>query len=170
VRALFRCGDPASIGKPARTAFVRSHGGWFGGAGQAPAVPRDDGVISAQDESVYVSALTRSGFFGPDAYYMNHSANAAYAATALGDGHLSLPALMLHARFDVVCETLQSRLAQPMRERCADLCESFIDSGHWMAQERPNEVNAALARWLACRVPEHWPQPMSLGAAVDGSS
>lgn len=170
VRALFRCGDPASVGKPARTAFVRSNGGWFGGASQAPSVPRDDGIISVQDESVYVAALTRSGFFGPASYYMNHAANAAYAATALDDGRLGMPALMLHARFDVVCETLQSRLAQPMRERCADLSESVIDSGHWMAQERPFEVNAALARWLACRAPGHWSQPMSVGAGVDRPS
>jgi pimeloyl-ACP methyl ester carboxylesterase len=29
------------------------------------------------------------------------------------------------------------------------LTEAVIDSGHWMAQEKPREVNAALVRWLA---------------------
>ena len=28
--------------------------------------------------------------------------------------------------------------------------------GHWMAQEKPIAVNAALARWLAARFPELW--------------
>jgi hypothetical protein len=34
-----------------------------------------------------------------------------------------------------------------------------VPSGHWMAQERPAEVNAALARWLVREVPSYWPQP-----------
>jgi hypothetical protein len=31
-----------------------------------------------------------------------------------------------------------------------------------MAQERPIEVNAALARWLAVKVPDAWPTPDTL--------
>jgi hypothetical protein len=38
-----------------------------------------------------------------------------------------------------------------MRAHCADLTEAVIPSGHWMAQERPIEVNAALARWIATK-------------------
>lgn len=159
VRAMFRAGDATRMGKPAGLAFVRASGGWFGGAGVAPELPRDDRVIDAHDESVYVSALTRSGFFGPNSYYMNHAANAAYAATAVAGGRLAMPALMLHARFDTVCETVESRLADPMREHCSDLSEGVIDSGHWMAQEKPREVNAALLRWLATHVPAAWPRP-----------
>ncbi|MBI3368538.1 MAG: alpha/beta hydrolase [Burkholderiales bacterium] len=157
VRALFRAGDPARLGKPAGTAFTRKAGGWFGGAGMAPELPRDERVLSAQDESIYVAALTRNGFAGPNAYYLNHAANAAYAASAIDDGRLAMPTLLLHARFDTICQTLSSRLAEPMRERCADFSEAVIDSGHWMAQEKPVEVNAQLARWLATRVAGHWP-------------
>ena len=36
----------------------------------------------------------------------------------------------------------------PMRELCSDLTYETIDCGHWMAQEKPREVNAALVRWL----------------------
>jgi pimeloyl-ACP methyl ester carboxylesterase len=36
-----------------------------------------------------------------------------------------------------------------MRELCSNLSETEIASGHWMAQEQPAEVNAALVRWLA---------------------
>jgi hypothetical protein len=31
-----------------------------------------------------------------------------------------------------------------------------VPSGHWMAQEKPSAVNAALAKWLAIHLPEIW--------------
>jgi pimeloyl-ACP methyl ester carboxylesterase len=65
--------------------------------------------------------------------------------------------LFLHARYDATCETLTSRLAEPMRRDCARLSEAVVPSGHWMAQEKPALVNAAIARWLACDVPAAWP-------------
>jgi pimeloyl-ACP methyl ester carboxylesterase len=40
-----------------------------------------------------------------------------------------------------------------MRQSCADLSEVVVPSGHWMAQECPVAVNAALARWLATKLP-----------------
>ena len=46
--------------------------------------------------------------------------------------------------------------AAHIRANCADLTEAVIASGHWMAQEKPVEVNAALARWLATRFPGLW--------------
>ena len=157
VKALFRKGNPAGQGKPAVTATVRRVG-WFGGADRAPDLPRDPDVVSEEDLAAYAAALSRNGFAGPNSYYVNHEANAAYADRAVRDGVLDLPVLFLHARYDYVCETLRSGLAQPMRERCRDLAEGVVDSGHWMAQERPREVNAALLRWLSTRVPGAWPR------------
>jgi pimeloyl-ACP methyl ester carboxylesterase len=55
-----------------------------------------------------------------------------------------------------VCETLQSRLAEPMRAHARHLQEVIVPSGHWMAQERPLAVNAALAKWLAVEFPRLW--------------
>ena len=51
----------------------------------------------------------------------------------------------------------QSRLADPMRANCANLTETIVKSGHWMAQEKPLDVNAALAKWLAAQFPALWP-------------
>ena len=59
--------------------------------------------------------------------------------------------------YDYTCETVSSRLAEPMRRDCRSLSEVVIQSGHWMAQEKPIEVNASLARWLATPVPTVWP-------------
>ena len=114
-------------------------------------------MVSEEDLAVYAEALTRNGFFGPDSYYMNHAANAAWVAGR--PERLSLPVLFLAARYDYVCDAVGSRLAEPMRAQCSDLTEHVIDSGHWMAQERPHAVNAALARWLATHLAAYWPQP-----------
>ena len=51
------------------------------------------------------------------------------------------------------------RLAEPMRRDCRNLTEVVVRSGHWMAQEKPRTVNAALAKWLATQLPQFWPTP-----------
>jgi len=158
VKLLFRKGNPAGRGKPARTAAVRKQGGWFGPAGQPADVPLDTDVLTPVELSVYVAALERNGFFGPDSWYMNHARNLAYASQSVNDGRLDMPVLFLHARDDFVCETIDSRLAEPMRAACRSLNEVVVNSGHWMAQEQPLAVNVALTRWLAAQLPEAWGQ------------
>ena len=155
VKALFRKGDPARVGKPAPTAMVRAAGGWFGG-GACPDVPRDADVLTGQDLEAYTAALTRNGFFGPDSWYMNHEANGAYAKRSVKDGKLAMPVLFLHGAYDTTCETMTSKLPEPMRRDCVDLTEAVVQSGHWMAQEKPVAVNAALTRWLATKLSDYW--------------
>ena len=122
---------------------------------------RDADVVTEADLRTYAAALDRNGFFGPDSWYLNHEANEAYGRRARNDGYLDLPVLFLAARYDFTCECVDSRLAEPMRAHCRDLTESVIDTGHWMAQERPAEVNAALVAWLRDRVADHWPTPQA---------
>ena len=155
VKALFRKGDPNAVGKPGRLAAVRKAGGWFGG-GTCPDVPRDSDVITEVDLEAYTAALTRNGFFGPDSWYMNRKANGAYARTSKNGGKLSMPVLFLHGAYDTTCETIRSKLAEPMRRDCGDLSEVVVRSGHWMSQEQPVAVNAALAKWLAAKFPDYW--------------
>jgi pimeloyl-ACP methyl ester carboxylesterase len=156
-KLLFRKGDPSGFGQPSATAMVRINRGWFGG--EIPSLPRDADVVSEADVCAYASALARTGFFGPNSYYMNHDANAAYAARAANGGYLDMPVLFVAAQYDYTCECITSRLAGPMRRYCRKLTESVVYSGHWMAQEKPLDVNAALARWLATSVADSWPRP-----------
>lgn len=148
VKALFRAGDPAGRGQPAFTAAVRATGGWFGPGAPAPDMPRDDSVLTQEDEDHYTAALEKNGFFGPDSWYMNAAANAEFARRARANWRLAMPVLFVHAAHDFVCETIDSGLALPMREACANLTEATIYCGHWVAQEKPLELNAALSRWL----------------------
>jgi len=148
VQAIFRKGDPAGIGQPASTAYVRKQGGWMGGMSEAPAVPRDEDVVSEADLQTYATYLEKNGFASANAWYMNHSDNAEYYKGAENNGALVMPVLFLAARYDYVCEAITSRLAEPMREKCSSLTEAIIDSGHWMAQEKPCEVNLEIVKWL----------------------
>ena len=157
VKAMFRKGNPAAQGQPSRTASIRRQGGWFGGLGKAPPLPLDTDVLTQEDASAYTSALQRNGFFGPDSWYMNHGRNARYAKQAAANGRLAMPVLFLHGAYDYTCETVTSRLAEPMRAHCDRLTEVVVPSGHWMAQEKPAAVNAALVGWLARQLPELWP-------------
>lgn len=156
VRVLFRAGDPANKGKPARTSFIRANGGWFGKQQTAPDLPRDATVLGEKDENAYVAALERNGFFGPDSWYMNFNLNMDFASRAKGNWRLMMPVLFLHGAYDYVCETMDSSLAAPMRAHCTNLTEVVVPSGHWMAQEKPVHVNAALANWLALQFPAAW--------------
>lgn len=71
-----------------------------------------------------------------------------HAAEAPDFGRLSLPVLFIHAAWDVVCNTLHTRLADPMRSECFNLTEIVIEGGHELTLERPAEVNDAIANWL----------------------
>ena len=153
VKALFRKGVPDYDRRKWRSAHVRKDGGWFGGLPEAPDIPMDTDVVTEQDLSIYAAALTKNGAFGPASWYMNHGPNAEYGKKVLNGGRLDMPVLFLNARYDYTCECIVSPLAEPMRRLCSNLTEQIIDSGHWMAQERPIEVNAALARWLMRDVP-----------------
>ena len=150
VKALFRSASSADCRKPAITSQVRAAGGWLGGVAEMPDVPMDPDVLTEVDLAAYTAALTRNGFFGPDSWYMNHRANAAYTATR-ADRRLDMPVLFLDGRNDFVCYTVEGRLAKPMVALCPDLMRHAIDSGHWMAQQHPREVNAALTKWLATK-------------------
>ena len=158
IKALFRRGDPDGKVKPSRTAYVRRDGGWLRGAGEPPDVARDDEVISESDLCAYAAALTRNGFFGPSSFYMNHGANADYADRAVNGGVLDMPTLFIAAEYDFTCECISSNLAQPMQDYCPNLTTRVVESGHWMAQEKPVEVNAAITHWLATSLTDVWPR------------
>jgi len=156
-KALFRAGDARGKGKPSRTASIRKSGGWFGEANMAPDVPMDTTVLSQDVLDQYVDGFTRNGFFGADSWYMNAERNCRFAAKAPNDGKITLPTLFVHAEYDFVCETLTSRLAEPMRQACTHLTEATIACGHWMAQEKPAHTNAAIVGWLEQHVPNGLP-------------
>ena len=145
---FYRKGRGGDATKPAPMAAIRARGSWFGEERRAPKMPRDETVMSQADFDATVAAFRQTGFAGGNAWYLNDAANLAFAAEAPSFGRLTLPALFVHATRDIVCETMKSRLAEPMREDCADLTEAHIECGHFVQREKPREVNEAIATWL----------------------
>jgi pimeloyl-ACP methyl ester carboxylesterase len=144
---VFRGGDPVSLGTPSFTSIVRAQGGWFGPERRAPKLERDAAVLSEELLDAFTAAYGRNGFLGPQRWYANAGGDLR-PAPAPGDGRLRLPVLFVHATWDPACETVTSRLAEPMRAACDDLTEIVVDAGHWVALEKPGEVNAGIAGWL----------------------
>ena len=146
---LYRVPSSAAEGGPAPTAAIRAKGGWFGKGRRAPAMPRDEDLLNQVDFDALVVAFKATGFEGANAWYMNDAANLAYAAEAPAFGFLRLPVLFLHSAHDTTCATVRGRLAEPMREDCADLTEVVIDAGHESMMERPVEVSQAIETWIS---------------------
>src|SRR5271169_1269417 len=92
----------------------------------------DDPAKTVKQDTIEFS----NTFLCADAWYMNDAASLAYAAEAPNFGRITLPALFIHATNDDVFDTTRSRLADPMREDCANLTEVTIEGGHAIMLER----------------------------------
>jgi hypothetical protein len=103
---------------------VRKNGGWFGSLPGAPDLPRDESVLTEEDQRGYADALKRNGFFGPDSWYMNAERNVAFAKEA-PERRPDRPAGAVPARrLRLGLRDRHSRLAEPMRASCANLTEA----------------------------------------------
>ena len=108
----------------------------------------DENVLSRNELEIYSKYLSENGFFGPGSWYMNTQLNSAYFKKAPLK-KLEKAILFIHAKYDRVCDTCHTSLADPMRENCSNLKEATINSDHWIAQEKPDELNNIIKEWLA---------------------
>jgi pimeloyl-ACP methyl ester carboxylesterase len=150
IKALFRKRMGPNKETPVFSAEIRARGGWFPPDGIPPDMPIDLDVISEKDAQYYSDSLAKTGFFGANSWYMNHDKNKMYNQSLGKDIALDTPVLFFHAEHDYICYTLETDLVLPMRARCNNLKETTVSSGHWMAQEKPDEVNQGLCSWLSC--------------------
>ncbi|GAB7143955.1 alpha/beta fold hydrolase [Mycobacterium riyadhense] len=102
--------------------------------------------ISQDELDHYISEFTRTGFTGGLNWYRNFDRN--WETTAeLNGATISVPCLFIGGTADPV-------LTFTRRDRAAEVItgpyrEVMIDgAGHWLQQERPDEVNAALIEFL----------------------
>ena len=120
------------------------------GTGFVDRLPKPDGLPAwlSQDElDHYIAEFTRTGFTGGISWYRNLDRN--WATTAQLDGHrLEMPAAFVTGALDPV--NLMSP-AGLMEGYVQDLrFTRFVDgAGHWVQQERPDDVNAALLDFLS---------------------
>ncbi|MET0704404.1 MAG: alpha/beta hydrolase [Mycobacterium sp.] len=155
VRALYRPGDPSIMEGRSPRSTVRRDGGWFGGATVLPDLPRDANILGDEVYDDLVDTLRSNGFFGPNSYYLNHVDNNRYSEESVDGGFLHMPTLFIESQYEPTADTIRTRLAEPMRERCTNLTEVSLAAGHWVGLEKPSEVNAALAQWMQAAVHPH---------------
>lgn len=131
MRRLFT--DPGTLGSNAASAAVDSKPlpGW----------------ISRQEVDHYIEEFTRTGFTGPLNWYRNMDRNWELTASTPADA-ITVPSLFIGGSDDPV-------LMFTRRDRASEVVsgpyrEVMIDgAGHWIQQERPEDVNRELLNFLS---------------------
>jgi hypothetical protein len=116
--AIFRSGNPESVGKVYRSALVTRNGGWFGSAHRAPAVQPDPTLWPPDDFTALVEAFSVTEFRPGNSWYLNDTANVAYAHTAPAGARLRQPVLFINGDFDGLCDINHNRVGEPTRDTC----------------------------------------------------
>ena len=122
----------------------------YGEMGMVERMPEADGLPEwlAQDElDHYIAEFTRTGFTGGINWYRNFDRNWERSAH-LSDTKVEVPALFVTGASDPVSLMTPSSI---MDEWVTDLRGKVVidGAGHWVQQEKPAEVNAALLDFLA---------------------
>lgn len=155
--------------KPAPTATVLKKGGWFGGSidgddkddePKVPDIPLSNTLLTTDLHDHLVEAYKSSGFWSTMAYYLNHDVNLKWDDDwAINDGVTSVPVLFVECLLDTVVGTYNTTIMDPMKAYCRKLSTVSIEAGHWVALEKPEEVNAAVLRWIGKELPPEraWP-------------
>jgi pimeloyl-ACP methyl ester carboxylesterase len=107
--------------------------------------------LTEEDLDYYVSQFEKSGFGGPLNRYRNQERDWE-RLTALTGARITRPAGFIAGSRDGVLKFVPGvDLVEHMKRWVDDLrvCRLIDRAGHWIQQERPAEVNAALLEFLA---------------------
>ncbi|UTW58129.1 alpha/beta hydrolase [Kordiimonas sp. SCSIO 12603] len=106
-------------------------------------------LMPEEELEYYVEAYTESGFTGPLHWYRNMAENWEAQKQFLVGGQLpkvEKPCLMITAEMDRACPP---NLADGMEDLCKPYTRHDLKGcGHWSQQERSEEVNTAIHRWI----------------------
>jgi pimeloyl-ACP methyl ester carboxylesterase len=118
--------------------------GMFAGLIAADAVLPD--WISVDEFDHYVTEFSRTGFTGALNWYRNYDRN--WESTPyLADARITVPALFVGGTADPIGSTMNPARAREVA--AGPYTEKWIDgAGHWVQQERPDEVNTILLAFL----------------------
>jgi pimeloyl-ACP methyl ester carboxylesterase len=102
--------------------------------------------LSEQELDVYVEAFQRTGFTGGLNWYRNIDRNWELTAD-VAERRVEMPAMFLTGERDPVRSFMG---AEAMRDWVSDLRAEIVlpGAGHWVQQEQPDAVNAALLDFL----------------------
>jgi len=118
---------------------------WAREEGRPP--PQRPAWLSEEELAVYVEAFTRTGFTGGLSWYRNIDRNWGLTAE-VAERRVEQPAMFLTGELDPVRRFMP---AEAMRGWVTDLRADIVvpGAGHWVQQQEPDAVNAALLEFLA---------------------
>lgn len=146
--AIYRRGKPAPVDKVYPSALIMRNGGWFESAHRAPAARPDSALWPSDDFDTLVEAFRVTGFRPGNSWYLNDTANMAYARSAPNEGRIEQPVLFINGDFDGICDVRRSQIREPMRRTCRELSVTSLPSGHWLPLERTADCTQAVRSWL----------------------
>ena len=102
--------------------------------------PQGAPVMSETELGVFIASFESSGFTGSINWYRNLDRNWHLLANA--DPIIQQPTLMIYGNQDVIPKFEGLSAFVPHVE------EVSLDYGHWIQQEKPQEINEAILKWL----------------------
>ena len=102
--------------------------------------PLGDPVLTEGELDVLVSAFTESGFTSSINWYRNLDRN--WHQLAEVDPIIGQPALMIYGERDTIAKS------ENLEKFVPNVDVVSIDCGHWIQQEKPDELNRAIVNWL----------------------
>jgi pimeloyl-ACP methyl ester carboxylesterase len=134
--------DPPAVTDPKRSA-----GGWIPRLGAPRGLPS---WLTQQDLDYFVGQFEHAGFRGGVNYYRNFDRNW-QITPQLADAHVRIPTAFIAGEKDVVIRgATEPALRTSMGRVVDDLrrVQLVPGAGHWVQQEKPEEVNAFLLGFL----------------------
>ncbi len=107
--------------------------------------PIGEPLMSDEELDVFVATFEKSGFTGGINWYRNITRN--WQASANLPQRIDLPCGMIYGQYDVVPKPGDLSQYVPNLETIT------LECGHWIQQEKPDEVNAFLTDWLKRNAP-----------------
>ena len=152
-------GDVSNTGAPnggavdaSRSLNVPAGRGFLDGLAEPPVLPA---WLTEADIAVYAAAFRKNGLRGPFNWYRNIDRNWALLAPFQGAKVMPPAQFIAGDRDGVITTAMGKRALDTLAASVPNLREKVLipGAGHWIQQERPAEVNAALLRFLAADYP-----------------
>jgi pimeloyl-ACP methyl ester carboxylesterase len=143
---------------PQLTDPKRAAGGWIPRLGAPKGLPS---WLTQADLDYYVAEFKAAGFRGGINYYRNFHRNWETTPQLTG-AKVNAPVLFIAGEKDVVIRGASAdALTNSMKNASPGLrgVKLFPDAGHWIQQERPQEVNEAIIDFLKSNVPTNVSRP-----------
>jgi len=102
-------------------------------------------IMSEEEMDVFITAFSKGGFTGPINWYRNISRN--WKVSADLPKIIDVPCAMIHGTYDIVPK------GGDVSKFIPNLESITLDCGHWIQQEKVDEVNAFLVDWLKRNFP-----------------